>query len=129
MRFAKAMAARTDDELITVVTGAAADWEPEALEDAEAEIARRGLVFERPEAAAIEAVTGQADARASAPLEPRMKLVAFLLGFFLTALGGIIGLGVMASWTRRGERRRGSDFLLWTAAGFAASFVLLSLLR
>lgn len=43
MRFADAMAARTDDELIEVVRGPEEDWEADAVEAAKAELAKRGV--------------------------------------------------------------------------------------
>ena len=76
MRFERAMASRTDAELIEVVTGDPEDWEADALEAAKAEIDRRGLRFEpRVATPATDAREGEAESAGSA-FRPEVKLVA-----------------------------------------------------
>lgn len=127
-RFASAMAERTDEELVAIVRGHAEDWQPEALEAAKEEIERRGLELEDAKPPA-RARTTKGEPLAEAALEPRMKIVALLLGVFLTGLGLVIALGVAASWRGRGERRRAGELVMFAALGFAGSLVLFGLLR
>jgi hypothetical protein len=130
MRFAAAMTTRTDDELIEIVTAPPDDWEPEAVEAAKVEIAKRGIHFEpraHPYRSSEQPLPGASgrQSEASLPLEPPLKFVAFILGILLTIVGGLIGLVVMSNYTRKGQRRRGSDFATWAAIGAAISLAVL----
>ena len=125
MRFERAMASRTDAELIEVVTGDPEDWEADALEAAKAEIDRRGLRFEpRVATPATDAREGEAEGAASA-LRPEVKLVALIIGALTTVLGVMILLAAMAGKKTKAERRKAAEFAKWAAAGAAFSFVLM----
>jgi len=121
MRFAEAMALRTDEELVDIVTGPPEDWEPDAVEAAKIEIAKRGLAVEprdnnenEAEAGAIRPVE-----HSTAPLSGPGKGFALVFGFVMGLLGVVAAFAIMRSWKKQGREREGVELLKWTAAGAA----------
>lgn len=123
MRFASAMTARTDAELIEVVTDPAGEWEPEAIEAAKAEIEKRGLRYE-PRAASSASTPPEDDASRAGPgLERNEALKAFLLGLCFVALGVFVAHTMTVDWKRKGKRRKREEFMQMAILGAVISFV------
>src|SRR5262249_58103378 len=114
MRFAKAMTARTDDELLEIVRGPAEDWEPEAVEAAKAELAHRGVDAGSQPYRGMDAKDVPAPRR-TVPLVPGMKLLGLLLGATLSILGVLIALATKATWKQKGDPRDGQQFVVFAA--------------
>ena len=123
MRFAKAMTARTDDELLEVVRGPAEDWEPEAVEAAKAELAHRGADAGSQPYRGV-AATDLLAPRQRVPLDARMKVLGLILGGTLSFLGVCIALGMMSTWKRKGDPRDGGQFAVFAAIGAAISMLI-----
>ncbi len=79
--FAELIAQRTDAELIEIVTRKSADYVPEALAEAQAELEKRKLSVDQIEQAnkSLDNFEEVKLARANVPLEFRWKLRAFLV--------------------------------------------------
>src|SRR5437763_15830505 len=101
MRFAEAMAARSDDELLDVVRGPRDDWEPEAVEAAKAELARRGVDLGSQPYRGVDA-EDLLQPRRKAPLGADMRFGGLVLGAALRALGVCFAPGIMSTWKRKG---------------------------
>ncbi len=114
-RFAEAMATRTDEELIAIVTGPADDWRPEALVAAKAELDRRGIPVKRATAITERVKKKQRGARA--PLDRWAKRLAFASG--ATFLGSVWVLVAYTRFTERGERRKAEELARWFVYGLA----------
>jgi len=129
MRFAKAMASRTDEELLEVTRGPAEDWEPEAVEAAKAELAHRGVDLGSQPYRGVDAKDIPPAPPRKVPLDGRMKLLGLILGATLSILGVLIALAMMSTWKRRGDPRDGGQFATFAAIGAVISLLLGRLLR
>jgi hypothetical protein len=130
MRFVEAMASRSDEELIEVVTGPVEDWEPEAVEAAQAELAKRGRTAQQTAYRSAPGFNSTAIPKSEGPpLDGAMKFAATVLGLGLSVVGVLLALGVMSNWTKKGERRRGAEFVTWTVGGAVVSFLLMMMAR
>jgi hypothetical protein len=122
------MAARTDEELLDVVRGPHEDWEPEARDAAQAELARRGVDLGSQPYRGLDAKDLPAPRR-RAPLGADMKFVGLVLGATLSALGVFFALGIMSTWKRRGDPRDGGQLVMYALAGAAVSLLLIGTIR
>ena len=123
MRFAKAMESRTDDELREILTDPADDWEPEAIEAAKVEIAKRGLTTA---SSPYRTANGREDPleERNAPGRARMNLNAFFFGFFFTLIGVLVVFAVSANWKRNGEARKAAEWRNSALGGAIVGFLL-----
>lgn len=130
MRFTKAMASRTNDELLAVIRGPAGDWEPEAIEAATAELATRGL-----DTAAQHPYRGEVQGEDApppvpkVPLDDRTRLLAVIFGAALSPLSLLIALATRSTWKKSGDPRDGGELVRFTALGAGISLVLAACLR
>jgi hypothetical protein len=129
MRFSKAMASRTDDELVEVLNAPPEDWEPEAIEAAMAEMEKRGIPAKPRSPEIVVNASAETRALAEAPLDGGMRFAAFVLGALLSVLGVLLSLGISTAWKKEGERRKASEFVTWTAAGAGISMVVVACTR
>lgn len=119
-RFAEAMERCGDGELFVILAEPADNWQPEALEAARAEIARRKL--DEPEQETFKKEATGAVKRARAALDLHLKIAGFVLG--ATGLGMIVFLFWWGFYKRSGEMRKSRELAGWTASGIA--FVILA---
>ena len=126
-RFSSAMARRTDEELLAIVSGPAADWEPEAIEAARKELETRELTaVEREEIVErVEAARGVAQE----PLEPWKRAVALMAG----AVGGLLAGIVVMYFNRKhrefGETGKIKEMRRWFLCGIVVHVCLVALAR
>ena len=120
-RFTRAMSDRTDEELVAIVSGPEDDWEPEALEAAAAEVARRNLSATRVEK--VVKRIEKSSRKAKEPLDQGGKLLALMSG--ATCIGGVVVLIYYATLMKRGERRKAAEVGTWFGYGVAIGLVAL----
>lgn len=118
-RFDEAMQRCSDTELFVILAEPADNWQPDALEAARAEIARRNL--QEPEQESLKKEAKGAVKRARAGLDRHLKVAAFVMG--ATGLGMIVFLFWWGFYKRSGEIRKSRELAGWTASGVV--FVLL----
>jgi len=126
-RFAGAMARRRDEELLAIVHGPTADWEPEAIEAARKELETRGLTAaERDE---IVELVEAARETAQQPLEPWKRGVALMAG----TLGGLLGAAVVMLFNRKhrelGETTKVEEMRRWFIYGLVVQVCIIVLVR
>jgi hypothetical protein len=119
--FEKTMSETSDEELIRIITVDRTKYQPAALEAADKEFKKRKLPEETFEElkAGYEDQQRIDDFKANMPLEPVMKVIAFL---FAGALFWIIG----SSWAQDGYERKANEFRKWAFFGFLF-YILLAL--
>jgi hypothetical protein len=112
-QFDDVMRKRTDIELIKIVTGPPADYQPEAFNVARREYYRRNLSEAELAIAQQEIQYTRAvdEAKANTPLETIYKILAFIFpGILLLMLSGL--------FKADGYDRKAKEMVRWTLYGF-----------
>jgi hypothetical protein len=122
-RFDERMASSTDAELVALVSGPADDWQPEAIESAREELARRGLSAERTEGLTAEFKKSEAAAVEGLDLTTKLSIAIFAG----TCVPGLVVLYLYTQYEKRGQRRKAKEALSWFVYGVATYFVALVL--
>jgi hypothetical protein len=114
MKFADVMRKHTNAELIEICTRQREDYQPEALEAAEAEMARRDLSVDQIKAAEqqIEALDADRQRRANLPLDGSFKVWALLMP-------GIANLLIARTYKIQGNERMYKEAKAWAYGGLA----------
>jgi hypothetical protein len=111
-RFDEVMSRRTDIELIKILKEQRSEYQPEAVEAAEREFAKRNLSEAdiSHSMSVLEEEKNIEEARSKAPLNPGFKAIAFFLpGFYTMIASGVLSAG--------GHKRKGDDMARWTTFG------------
>jgi hypothetical protein len=121
--FAELMAQRTDAELIEIVSRKSADYLPEALAEAQAELNKRKLSLDQKELAnkSLDDIDAANRAKASIPLELRWKLRAF----FIPKPSNLL---IAKTFKAEGHLKKHDDVIKWSSLGGCFYIVLFSLL-
>lgn len=132
MRYEAEMARRVDDELVEIVSALPGEWEPDAVDAAKAEIARRGIeaiptAYAYRSPPQFEAAGPAKDPKA--PLEGKVAFRAVLFGAVFGLLAVLLAVSVKRRYVKSGEVRKGEEYLRWTIASAAVSTVFWLALR
>jgi hypothetical protein len=121
-KFAKAMAKKTDAELLRVLTTDQDGYEADALAAAEAEFNNRNLTVEETEKATeINAkIVAQEQYKAEEPLDSGAKLIAFLIPLKTFWAAGL--------YAADGYDRKAKEVGQWSFYGFCFYVVLIFLI-
>jgi hypothetical protein len=121
--FAELMAQRTDAELIEIVSRKSADYVPEALAEAQAELNKRKLSLDQIELAnkSLNDSDAAKRAKASIPLELRWKLKAF----FIPKPGNLLTAKIFKA---EGHLKKHDDVIKWSTLGGCCYIIFFSLL-
>ncbi|GAB7025406.1 hypothetical protein [Geotalea toluenoxydans] len=123
INFAELMAQRTDAELIEIVSRKTADYLPEALAEAQAELEKRKLSITQINLAneSLDADDAARKAKALIPLSIRLKLWAF----FIPKPGNLL---IAKTFKAEGHLKKHADVIKWTSLGGCFYVTLISLL-
>jgi hypothetical protein len=124
--FTELMAQRTDAELIEIVSRKSADYVPEALAEAQAELENRKLSVDQVNLAneSLNDIDADKTAKACIPLGLRFKLWAF----FIPKPGNLL---IAKTFKAEGHLKKHDDVVKWTILGdcfYIGSISLLFLL-
>lgn len=117
------MTQRTDAELIEIVSRKSADYLPEALAEAQAELEKRKLSIKQINLAneSLDVDDAAKKAKALIPLSLRLKLWAF----FFPKPGNLL---IAKTFKAEGHLKKHDDVIKWTSLGGCFYFALISLL-
>jgi hypothetical protein len=110
--FTEIMSLKSDEQLLKVIARPQ-DYQPEALEAAQREAAKRNLSSDRVEVAKKEVVRKKniSQAKAAVPLEGGYKALSFFLP-------GIIAIMLASALRAKGYEKKANDLVRWTVFGF-----------
>lgn len=110
--FTEIMSQKSDEQLLKIIARPQ-DYQPEALEAAQSEVAKRNLSSDRIEVAKKEVIKQEniSQAKAAIPLEGGYKALSF---FF----PGIVVLMLSSALRASGYDKKANDLVRWTVFGF-----------